>query len=106
MSLEPAQANIPANDDFPPDGGTEPGTSTADPGRPEDRRQRRYVGQHRRADGAVRRAVKHIVRFWPAALRTALLLAILATGMTALAGPVGFSAQVLLIVMEVWARKG
>jgi hypothetical protein len=53
----------------------------------------------------VRRAGTRIRRFWPAALRTALLLAILATGMTALAGPVGFGAQVLLIVMEVWAQK-
>jgi hypothetical protein len=50
--------------------------------------------------------VRRIVRFWPAALRTGLLMTILVTGTTALAGPVKFCAQLLLIVMEVWVRKG
>ena len=110
MSLEPPQPNIPEDDAFSPDGGTDAGAPPAGPfantGRHADRRRRRYVGRHRRPECCWPRVVRRIMRFWPAALRTGLLVAILVTGTTALAGPVRFGAQLLLIMMEVWVRKG
>lgn len=110
MSLEPAKPNIPEDDAFSPDRGTEAGASPAgsftDTGQLASGRPRHYVGRHRRAECCWPRVVRRIVRFWPAALRTGLLMTILVTGTTALAGPVKFCAQLLLIVMEVWVRKG
>ena len=110
MSLEPAQPNIPEDDAFSPDGGTKadapPAGPSADTGRLADGRQRHYVGRHRRAECCWPRVVRRIVRFWPAALRAGLLATILVTGTTALAVPVRFGAQLLLIVVEVWVRKG
>ena len=110
MSVEPAQPNIPDDDAISPDGGTRTGALPTGPfvdtGRLTDGRQRRYVGRHRRAECCWPRVVRWIVRCWPAALRAGLLLTILVTGTTALAGTVRFGAQLLLIVMEVWGRKG
>jgi hypothetical protein len=110
MSLEPARPNIPEDHAYSPDGGTAadtpPAGPSADTARLVDGRRWRYVGRHRRTECSWFPAAKHIARFWPTALRAGLLLAILVTGMTALAGPIGLGAQLVLIVMEVWGRKG
>jgi hypothetical protein len=110
MSLDPAQPNIPEDDGFSPDRVSETDAPTAGPfagtGQLTDGRRRHYVGRHRRAGRCWPRVVRSIARFWPAALRAGLLLTILITGTTAFAAPVRFGAQLLLIVMEVWVRKG
>lgn len=91
MSLEPQPPNIPANGGNEPDKATERAV-----------RRRRYVGRHRRP----RSVPPWVRRLWPTALRVGLLLIVLATGMPALNGPVGFGAQVALIVLEVCFREG
>jgi hypothetical protein len=110
MSLDPARPNIPKDGAFSPDGRTRTGAPSAGPpigpGGHADGRKRRHVGRHRRAGRSRRRMVKRLMRFWPAAVRAVLLLIILATGTTGLAGPVGFGVQILLIVMDVRDGKG
>lgn len=110
MSVEPAQSNIPENGAVSPVGGTDadasPADSPADTGHIADQHRRHYVGRHRRSHCSWCPVIRRIVRFWPSALRAGLLVAILVTGTTALAGSVGVGAQMVLIVMEVWDRKG